>query len=343
MKGIRIEEHGGRELLRVTDLPDPEPGPSEVRVRVRACGVNHLDVWVRKGVPGAKFPLPLILGSDIAGVVEGLGDGVSDLRDGDEVIVAPGVGCGVCRSCVGGKDHRCRAYGILGEHRDGGYADYVVAPRANILPKPTTVSFAQGASLGIPMLTAWHMLVDRAEIRPGETVLVRAAGSGVGSAAIQIAKLWGARIIATASTRAKLEQAESLGADHLLNDREEDVVKEVRRLTDGLGVEIVFEHVGEATWDTSLRCMGWHGRLVTCGATTGANVRVDLRHLFYKSLSVLGSTMGSKGELHDILRHVEHGALHPVVTRELPLTDCAEAHRLLEEREIFGKVVLIHE
>lgn len=340
MRAIVVEQHGGLEALQSVECETPRPGPGEVRVRVAACGVNHLDVWVRRGVAGHTFPLPLIPGSDVAGVVDALGDGVDDLPEGSEVIVAPATSCAVCVMCLSGRDHRCRKYRILGEHRDGGYAEAIVVPRANLLLKPPQLSFVQAAGIGIPFLTAWHMLVARAELRPGETVLIQAAGSGVGSAAIQIARLWGATVIATAGSDDKLARARQLGAHELINYQTESVAARVKELTNRVGVDVVVDHVGTATWEQSIRSLAWQGRLVTCGATTGADARIDLRVLFFKALSLLGSTMGSKGEFAEVVGHVANGALTPVIDQTLPLERAREAHALLEERRVFGKIVL---
>lgn len=340
MRGVIVREHGDLHALRHETLPDPKAGPGEVVVRVKACGVNHLDLWVCRGVPGHAFPLPLIPGNDIAGEVHALGGGIVDLKIGDPVVVAPGVSCGVCQRCLSGRDQHCRHYGILGEHRDGGYAEYVKVPRANIMAKPDNLSFEQAACFGVPFLTAWHMLVARAEALPGETVLVQAAGSGVGSAAVQIAKLWEARVIAVASTDAKLERAKALGADFMINHQKEDIAKQVKSITGGAGADVVIEHVGPATWAASVKSLAWQGRLVTCGATTGGEVPLNLRHLFFKSLSFLGSTMGSKGEFMEVLQHAAAGRLKAVVDTVLPLTEVAEAHRRLHAREVFGKLVL---
>lgn len=340
MRAVVIRRHGGFDVLESVDRPAPDLRASEVIVAVRACGLNHLDLWVRKGAPGHTFPLPLIPGSDVAGVVLALGQDAANLKVGDEVVVAPGVSCGSCAACLSGADHRCRQYAILGEHRDGGCAEQIVVPRANVLPKPAGLSFDEAACIGIPFLTAWHMLVDRAQLRHGETVLVHAALSGVGSAAIQIAKLFGATVLATAGTDAKLERARALGVDHAINYTNEDVHRRVKALTDGRGVDVVVEHVGAATWESSLKSLGWHGRLVTCGATTGADVRVDLRHLFFKGISLLGSTMGSKSEFAEVLRHVAVGKLRPVLDCVLPLADIEKAHRRLEDRQAFGRIVV---
>ncbi len=342
MQAWVIRQHGGIEALEREEREEPVAEAGHVVVDVRAVGVNHLDLWVRRGVPGVRFPLPIIPGSDVCGVISSVGADVHDLAVGSEVIVAPALSCGRCAACHHGRDHQCRAYRILGEHCDGGYTERIAVPRTSIFPKPPTLDFATGAAIGIPFLTAWHMLVARAELRPGETVLVQAAGSGVGSAAVQIAKLWGATVIATTGSDTKGARARALGADEVLCYANEDIGARVRQLTGGRGVDVVIEHVGAATWEASLRALGWHGRLVTCGATTGADVQVNLRQLFFKQLSLLGSTMGSKGELWDILAHIAAGRLRPVVDRTLPLQEARTAHALIEARQVFGKLVLVN-
>jgi NADPH:quinone reductase-like Zn-dependent oxidoreductase len=341
MKAILVREHGGLDALEYVDVPDPTPAADQVLVEVKASGVNHLDVWVRRGVPGYTFPLPLIPGNDTAGVVLEVGERVEGIAPGDEVLLAPATSCGRCEACFQGRDHHCRSYKILGEHQNGGWAERIVVPRENVLPKPKDLSFAEAASMPLTFLTAWHMLVGRVGIKPGETVLVQAAGSGVSSAGIQIAKLWGATVIATAGSAAKLERARELGADHLIDYTSEDVAGRVKELTGGRMCEVVFDHVGADSWKASMSSLAWQGRLVTCGATTGPLVKLNLAHLFFKSLSVLGSTMGSKGELVELLRHVEAGRLKPVVDSTLPLSEAREAQRRLEAREVFGKLVLI--
>jgi NADPH:quinone reductase-like Zn-dependent oxidoreductase len=340
MRAIIIREHGGPERLHQETLPDPVAKPGEVLVQVQAVGLNHLDLWVRRGVPGVRYPLPLIPGSDVAGRVASLGAGVSDLKVGDEVVVAPGVSCGSCPACLAGMDHRCPHYGILGEHQHGGCAELMVAPRVNVLEKPASLSFEQAAAIGIPFLTAWHMLVDRAELQHGETVLVQAGGSGVGSAAIQIARFFQATVITTVGSDAKAELAKKLGAHEVVRYSTQDVAKEVKRLTNGRGADVVVEHVGAATWEGSLKALSWHGRLVICGATTGDKVELSLRHLFFKSQSILGSTMGSKTDFRTVVEHVGAGRSTPVIGKVLPLEDVVEAHRLLEARQVFGRVIL---
>jgi NADPH:quinone reductase-like Zn-dependent oxidoreductase len=341
MKAVVVREHGGPEALLLEERPLPEPGPGEVRVRVRAVALNHLDIWVRRGVPGHPFPLPLVPGCDVAGTVDALGPGGHPrFKAGDPVLVAPGVSCGACAECARGDDHLCRDYGILGETRDGGCAEYAVVPSRNLLPHPAGMEPAMAAAIPLVFLTAWHMVVERARVRPGETVLVHAAGSGVSSAAIQVAKVHGARVIATAGSDAKAEKARGLGADEVVNYRVKDFAAEVRRLTAKRGVDVIVDHVGPDTWEGNVRSLARGGRLVLCGSTSGFEVKTDTRFLFFKNLSLLGSTMGGRGELHEVLRLVEAGKLRPVVDSVLPLAEVREGHRRLEAREAFGKVVL---
>ena len=342
MQAVVIHEHGGPETLRLQEHPTPEPRADEVRIAVRAVGLNHLDTWVRRGVPGHRFPLPMVPGCDCAGVVDAVGELVTHLAPGDRVLAAPGISCGHCPACARGDDNLCPDYGILGETRDGGCADFVTLPARNALPIPEGLEFEQAAAFPLTFLTSWHMLVVRCGLQSGDTVLVHAAGSGIGSAAVQIAKLHHARVIATAGTEAKRQRALELGADEVLPSREGDLAREVRALTNRRGVDIVVEHVGEATFPASLRCLARGGRVVTCGATTGPRLEADLRHLFFKNLSILGSTMGSRGELLHLVDLVARGLLKPVVDRVLPLERVAEGHRALEEREVFGKVILVN-
>ncbi len=339
MKAITLRQHGGPEVLRLEELPDPVPGPGEVRVRVAACALNRLDVWVRNGLPHLKLAYPFILGSDVAGTVDGVGPGVRNAKDGDEVVLSPGTSCGTCRECLSGRDNLCRGYGILGETRDGGYADFVVVPAQNLLPAPKGLSPALRAAVPLTFLTAWQMLVEKARVQPGEVVLIHAAGSGVGSAAIQIARLHGAEVIATASGDHKLEKARALGAQHTVRSGD-GVLDEVKRVTGKRGVDVVFEHTGAATWTQSILACARGGRIVTCGATSGFDARTDLRHVFFRQIQILGSTMGSKGSLFTILDHVAAGRLQPVLDRTFPLAEAAAAHRRLEDRAQFGKLVL---
>jgi NADPH:quinone reductase-like Zn-dependent oxidoreductase len=330
MNAVVLREHGGPEVLRLEQLSVPEPRPGEVRVRVRAVAVNHLDIWVRRGGPAFKLDYPHRLGSDIAG----------ELDDGKKVVVQPGVSCMRCAQCLGGHDNLCRFYKILGENTQGGYAEYIVVPEANLAPYPERLSFPQAAAAILPFLTAWQMVVHKAQAKPGDTVLVQGAGSGIGTAAIQILKLHGARVIATASTADKLARAKQLGADEVIDYTTQDFVAECKRLTGKAGVDAVIEHVGGEVFANSIRAARPGGRVVTCGATAGFHPNIDLRHIFFRQVEVLGSTMGSKADLLEVLRHIVAGKLSPVVHAILPLARAGEAHRMLEERKAFGKVVL---
>jgi NADPH:quinone reductase-like Zn-dependent oxidoreductase len=341
MKAVVIHEHGDLDVLRIEEREKPTPRADEVLIEVKAIGLNHLDTWVRRGVPGHTFPLPMIPGCDGAGVIAETGSLVDWLQVGDRVAIAPGLSCGHCPACTRGTDNHCPQYGILGETQDGSCAEYIAVPARNALPIPDQLDFPQAAAFPLTFLTAWHMLVARCGITPSDTVLVHAAGSGVGSAAVQIAKLHHAQVIATAGTEEKRAQAVELGADHVLPSREGDLAKSVRELTGKRGVDIVFEHVGEATMPASLRCLARNGRLVTCGATTGPKLEADLRHLFFKNLSILGSTMGSRSELIHILDLVGRGLLKPVVDRVLPLEQIGAAHQALHDRKAFGKIILV--
>jgi len=341
MKAVAIRAHGGPEVVKVEDLPEPSAGPGQVVVRVRAAALNHLDIWVRAGWPGLKLSFPHVLGSDVAGVVEAAGPGVAGVKAGDEVVVNPSLGCGRCERCLSGAENLCRTFAILGEHVSGGQAERLAVDARNVLPKPARLSFEEAAAVPLTFMTAWHALVARARLRLGETVLVHAAGSGVGVAAVQIAKLLGARVIATAGSDAKLEKARSLGADHVVNYETQDFAQEVRKITEKRGVEVVFEHVGKKTWEKSILSAGIGGRIVTVGATTGYDPPTDLRHVFFRQLSILGSTMGTAGDLLQVLRHVSEGKLRPVVDRILPLADAVKGQALLSERAQFGKIVLV--
>ncbi|MFY9977635.1 MAG: zinc-binding dehydrogenase, partial [Candidatus Sulfotelmatobacter sp.] len=313
MKAVRIHKFGGPEVLTYEDTPDPQPRKDQVLVRVRACSLNHLDIWVRKGLPGVK--LPHILGSDVAGEIVELGEYVTGFKLGQRVLLAPMHYCGHCEKCVAGVQNQCRQFTVLGNGVDGGNCELIAAPAANVIPIPDSLDFSQAASVPLVFVTAWHMLVGRAQVRPGQTVLVLGAGSGVGTAAIQIAKLFHCRVITTAGDEAKMAKGRELGADFAINHYKQKISDEVRRITNKEGVNIVVEHAGAATWDESLKSLKSSGTLVTCGATTGPNAGIDLRHLFARQLSLLGSYMGTMGELHEVLKHVFAGRLKPVVDR----------------------------
>jgi NADPH:quinone reductase-like Zn-dependent oxidoreductase len=340
MKAIIFSEHGGPEVLRYAEVRDPEIGADEVLVHVRACALNHLDLWVRRGLPGITIPVPHIPGSDIAGEVARAGEKVSGMKLGERVLLSPGISCGHCVYCLRGDDNLCRQYTLFGYKVDGGYAEYVASPAVNVIPTPPNLSLEEAAAVPLVFLTAWHMLITRAQLKPDETVLVLGAGSGVGSAAIQIAKTAGARVIATAGSEAKLAKARELGADETFLHTIEHWSREVKRLTDRRGVDVVVEHVGDATWQESLASLAVGGRLVTCGATTGYDGKIDLRYLFSRHISILGSYMGSKAELYSVLDLVKRGLVKPVIDTVLPLTKAREAHERLESRAQFGKIVL---
>jgi NADPH:quinone reductase-like Zn-dependent oxidoreductase len=340
---IVLHAHGDIDapgVLEPASIDVPDPAPGQVRVRVRAVALNHLDLWVRRGLPHLKLSYPHRLGSDLVGEVESVGAGVTHVRPGDRTLVAPGVSCGVCERCAAGDDNLCARYGILGETTNGGYIELVNVPAVNALPYPGELPFEEAAAVPLTFLTAWQMVVDRAKVRPGETVLVQGAGSGVGVAAIQIARLHGARVWATAGSDAKCERALSLGAESCFNYTTQDFVAEVKRLTEKRGVDVVIEHVGGDTFVKSVLAVGRGGRVVTCGATSGFKPDLDLRQVFFRNVQVLGSTMGRRATLFTIVRLVAEGKLRPVVDRVLPLASAREAHRVLESRAAFGKVVL---
>ncbi len=338
MKAIRIHEFGGPEVLRYEDVPDPRPRKDQVLVRIRACALNHLDLWVRGGIPGVK--LPHILGSDIAGEIAELGEYVTGFRVGQGVLLAPMYFCNHCEYCAAGSQTLCREFTVLGNGVDGGNCELIAIPAINVVSIPEHLSFDQAASVPLVFLTAWHMLVDRARIRQGQTVLVLGAGSGVGTAAIQIAKLFHARVITTAGDQKKLEKAAALGADYGINHYQQKISQEVRRITDKEGVDIVVEHVGEATWGESMKSLKPGGTIVTCGATTGPNIGFDLRFLFARQLSFLGSYMGTMDDLHQALKFVFDGTFKTVVDRTFPLAEARAAHEYMQSSQMFGKIVL---
>ncbi len=338
MKAVRVHEHGGPEVLRLEEVADPVPGPGEALVRVRACALNHLDLWVRRGLERVQIPRPHIPGSDVAGEVVAAPSGTVPV--GQRVLIQPGLSCGRCPACLSGRDNQCPRYDVLGFQSDGGYAELVKVPVENLVPIPDHVGDVEAAAFPLVFLTAWHMLVTRACLSPGETVLIWAAGSGVGHAAVQLARLLGARVIATVGRPEKAPRARELGADLVLNHTVDDVVEQVRQATDRRGVDVVVEHVGQATWEASVRVLARGGRLVTCGATTGAAVGIDLRVLFARHLALIGSYMGAKGELLQAAALFFAGRLRPVIDRVFDLSEAVAAHERLERREHFGKIVL---
>jgi len=338
MKAVRIHEFGGPEVLRYEDIPDAKPRKDQALIRVKACALNHLDLWIRKGLPGVK--LPHILGSDVAGEIVEVGEYVSGLQPGQRVLLAPMTFCNHCAYCTAGRQNQCAEFSVLGNRTDGGNCELIAVPAVNVIPIPDSLDFHQAASVPLVFLTAFHMLTGRAAIRPGQTVLVLGASSGVGIAAIQIAKLFNATVIATAGDERKMQKARELGADHVIDHYKQKISVEVRNITNKEGVDIVFEHVGAATWEESLKSLKPAGTLVTCGATTGPNAAIELRFLYSRQLSILGSYMGTMGELHEVLKLVFSGKLKPVVDRVFPLQEIRAAHEYMEKSQMFGKIVL---
>lgn len=340
MKSARIHQHGGPEVLVYEDIPEPKIRADQVLVRVRACALNHLDLFVRAGIPGMKFTMPHVLGSDIAGEIVAAGDLCQRVQPGWRVLLSPGLSCRQCEQCLSGQDNFCRRYTLFGYGVDGGDTELLAAPEYSAIRIPDELSFEEAAAVPLVFLTAWHMLMGRARLQPGEDVLVLAASSGVGSAAIQIAKLFQCRVIATAGGEAKLAKARELGADYTIDHYAQDISAEVKKITGKRGVDVVVEHVGVATWPKSLESLAAGGRLVTCGATTGYDARLDLRYLFAKQFSLLGSFMGSMGELHQVLKFVFRKQLKPVIDRVYPLSGIRAAHERLENKEQFGKILV---
>jgi NADPH:quinone reductase-like Zn-dependent oxidoreductase len=338
MKAVRIHAFGGPEVLQYEDIADPKPRKDQVLVRIRACALNHLDLWIRKGI--GKVTLPHILGCDIAGEVVETGEYVTGFHPGQRVLLAPMLFCDRCLYCSSGRQNQCVEFTVLGNRVDGGNCELIAVRAVNVIPIPDSLDFNQAASVPLVFTTAWHMLVGRAGIRPGQTVLVLGAGSGVGIAAIQVAKLFHARVIATAGNENKLEKAKQLGADHLIDHYKQKISEEVRKITNKEGVDIVVEHVGVATWGESVKSLKQGGVLVTCGATTGYDASLDLRFLFSRQLSILGSFMGTMGEMNEVLGHIFAGRLKPVIDRTFSLKDIRAAHEYMEASQMFGKIVL---
>ena len=343
MKAVVFNQHGGPEVLQYVDVPNPRPGPGEVLIEVKATSINHIDIFLRRGMPGIKVPLPKIVGSDAAGIIRELGRDVSGLTPGQRVTINPGIACGHCEFCSAGFGSQCVSWAMVGENRDGAYAEFVVVPAHIVLPIPDHISFEEAAAAPLVFLTAWSMMVGKGNIRPGEDVLILGAGAGVGTAAIQIAKLVGCRVFATASNAEKLQRAKELGADFLINYTTEEFDKTIRDLTNKRGVDIVVDYIGADTWVRSLRSARRGGRVLTCGATTGFAPQTDLRHIFFRQVQVLGSTMGSHREFVDVMKCVFRGQLKPVIDQVLPLPEARKGHELIEQRAVFGKIVLTNE
>ena len=340
MSAAVLREHGSREQIKLEQIPIPEPGPGQVRLRVKACALNWLDVGIRRGPKFGEIPLPLIGGADIAGVVDKTGQGVSGWQIGEEALVYPLVTCGTCEFCRRGEPTTCPEHQIIGEHIDGGLADYTVVPAENLIRKPKNISFVEAAAIPVVFMTAWHMLISVGQLQAGESVLIMGAGGGVASTGIQLAKYAGAQVFATTSTAQKVEQARQLGAHEVFNYREADWVEAVLAATGGRGVDLVQDNVGGATWADGLRTLARNGRLVSCGSHSGAQATFDLSQVYHRQLQIRGANGGTYQDLVSALKLVEQGFIAPVIDRVLPLADVHEGHRLLEEHDHFGKIVI---
>ena len=341
MQAVQLTEHGDRDVIEYGDFPDPEPGKDEALVDVKAGALNHLDIFTRRGLPGVDLDMPHIPGSDAAGVVEEVGEDVTRVEPGDRVAVTAGISCGECEFCRHGEHSLCESYHLIGEHVRGVHAEQAAVPAANLVPVPDHVDWETAAAAPLTFQTAWRMLMTRADLEAGESILVLGASGGVGQAAVQIADYAGAEVYATASTDEKLEYAADCGADHTINYADDDFASEMRDLTDGRGVDVVVDYVGPATWEDSIKCLAKGGRLVTCGATTGPKAETNINRVFWKQVDILGSTMATLGEVDDVLGLVWDGTFEPRVRDTLPMSEAARAHEMLEEREGFGKVVVV--
>ena len=340
MKAVQFHNHGGPEVLRLEKAADPEISEKEVLIEIRAASVNHLDIFVRRGLPGIKLPLPHIPGGDASGVVREIGNDVRGIEVGQRVTINPGVSCGRCEFCAAGYGSQCLTYHMVGETIQGSYAELLKIPYHNVLSIPDDLTFETAAAAPLVFTTAWSMMITKGNLRPGEDVLILGAGAGVGTAAIQIAKMIGCRVFAAAGSAEKLERARKLGADFLINYEEEEFDRSIRKLTDKRGVDVVIDYIGAATWVRSLKAARRGGRILTCGATTGPTPKTDLRHIFFRQLQIIGSTMGSPQDFANVMKCVLRGQLKPVIDRVLPLSEARKAHELLEGRKIFGKLIL---
>ncbi|OGL38694.1 MAG: hypothetical protein A2042_01310 [Candidatus Schekmanbacteria bacterium GWA2_38_11] len=340
MKAVFITEHGGIDKIKFDEVKKPVISSKEVLIKLKAASLNHLDIWVRQGIPGIKVEFPHILGSDGAGVVEEAGQEVKNVKAGDKVLLNPGISCNTCEFCSAGEHSLCPAFHLLGEHVNGTYAEYVKAPFENVHRIPGNLSFEEAAAFPLVFLTAWRMLISKARLLPGETILILGIGGGVSSAALRIAKHTGARVIVTSGDNNKIEKAKQLGADIAINYNEKDFAKEIRNLTQKRGVDVLLDNIGSVTWIKSLSSLARGGRLVTCGATTGANPQTDIQRIFWNQISVLGSTMGNRKEFLQILNLFEVNNLKPVIDSVFLLKDFREAQKKMEEKKQFGKIVI---
>ena len=340
MKAAIFYQHGGPEVLRYEEAIEPSVDAGQVRVRVKACALNHLDIWIRQGIPAFSVPLPHIGGCDVAGIVERVGNDVEGSAPGDRVFIAPGLSCWRCEFCLSGRDNLCLCYRILGAQVDGGMAEFVTVPAVNVIPIPGSLSFEQAAAFPLTAETAWHMLFGLAKLQPAEDVLVLGAGSGVGSMAVQMAHAAGARVFTTVGSADKIARATALGAEAVINHAQENIAERVKSLTGGRGVDVVIEHVGPATWEHSVRSLAKGGRLITCGATTGPTVTIDLRYLYMRQTTLMGSMMGTRAELVDAAKWMGAGRIQAAIDSVMPLKEVRAAHERMNDRKLFGKIVL---
>ncbi|MBS0182689.1 MAG: zinc-binding dehydrogenase [Nitrospira sp.] len=341
MKAVLFREHGGPDKLSYEEMPMPKIGPQDVLIRVKACALNHLDIWVRQGSPAYAVSLPHVGGSDVSGTVEQVGTQVEGIAVGTRVFVSPGISCWNCEFCMAGRDNMCRTYNLLGAGMHGGYAEYVKVPFRNVLPIPENITFEQAAAFPLVSVTASHMLFALAELQPGETVLVMGAGSGVGMMAVQLAKLSGARVITIVGSDDKIPKAVILGADAVIDHSKEQVSERVKLLTEGRGVDVVVEHIGPEVWDSCVESLSKGGRLITCGATTGGDVKLNLRDLYSRQLTIKGSFMGTRAELVKVAELIGRKRLMAVIERAFPLQEARAAQELMTSRKFFGKIVLV--
>ena len=340
MRAVVFHQHGGPEVLRYEDVPDATPARGEVLIEVKATSINHLDIFIRRGMPGVLVPMPKIAGSDAAGLIRELGPDVTGLKVGQRVTINPGISCGHCEFCAAGFGSQCVSFTIMGEHSDGAYAELVKVPAHVVLPIPDSLSFENAAAAPLVFLTAWSMMIGKGNMRPGEDVLILGVGAGVGTAALQIAKMAGCRVFATASSEEKLERARQLGADFVINYKTDEFDRKIRELTHKRGVDVVVDYIGADTWVRSLRSARRGGRVLTCGATSGFAPQTDLRQIYFRQVQVIGSTMGSHREFLDVMKYIFRGQLKPIIDRVLPLSEAQKGHELIEGRSVFGKIVL---
>jgi NADPH:quinone reductase-like Zn-dependent oxidoreductase len=340
VKAIVIHEHGGIDKLKFEDVPKPEISSKEVLIEVKAASLNHLDIWVRQGIPGAKLAFPHILGSDGAGIVAEVSEEVKTVKKGDKVLLNPGISCGNCEWCLKEEQSECSTFHLLGEHINGTFAEFVKAPEGNVHPIPEHLTFSEAAAFPLVFLTAWRLLITKAKIKPGEVILILGIGGGVASAALQIAKSTGLKAIVTSSSSEKLKKAKGFGADEIINYSNQDFAGEVRSLTDKKGVDVVLDNVGAKTWQESLKSLKKGGRLVTCGATTGPNPPEDIQRIFWNQLTIFGSTMGNRREFKEVLQFMDSTKIKPVIDKVFPLEKGADAQKYMEEGKQFGKIVL---